>query len=135
MKTSPTQRTLAELRKLGCDADIVERWIPGPLCFTKPGGPRRGPFGFRKDLFGCFDIIAVEPGLTGVLLIQCSTEDKGRTDKIRAWEGLGRFLAAGNRAEFWHWAKRGARGKRKLWTLKREPVSCAILERPEASHS
>jgi len=46
----PTQRTLRELRDQGRVVDICERWIINP---KHPGG------GFRKDMFGFIDLIAL----------------------------------------------------------------------------
>jgi hypothetical protein len=46
---SPTQLSLAHLRRNGWIADICERWVPN-------GGP--GP-GVRRDLFGLVDLVAV----------------------------------------------------------------------------
>lgn len=48
--TSPTQRTLAECKKRGWTAGVVERHIP----FPKPQGT-------KIDLFGVIDIVAIAP--------------------------------------------------------------------------
>jgi len=56
--TSPTQRSLAYLKKQGLKTGIVERWLPNP---AYPGG------GKRSDLFGIIDIIAINgPETIGV---------------------------------------------------------------------
>lgn len=44
--SSPTQRSLAYLRGLGCEAWVVEKWNP----FAK----------IRQDMFGWIDIVAVD---------------------------------------------------------------------------
>ena len=47
---SPTQRTIRALRDQGLVCGIVERF-----------NPHVGPHGIRQDLFGCLDIIALDP--------------------------------------------------------------------------
>lgn len=54
---SPTQRTLAELRKRGYLAAVTERWNP----FAK----------IRQDLFGIIDVLAVGNGQT--VAVQCTS--------------------------------------------------------------
>lgn len=100
-KTSPTQRTLARWRELGYMCEVVERWNPHAK--------------IRQDLFGFIDIVAV--GSMGIVGIQATTTDNlaARAQKAIAlpafqqWSGRGIFVLEG-------WAKRGARGERKLWT-------------------
>ncbi len=57
MSTTPTQRTLRELRNQGRVCAIVERW-----------NQHVGPHGIRQDLFGLLDIIALDPdrGVVGI---------------------------------------------------------------------
>ena len=71
----------------------------------------------RQDFLGFADILAVEPGKTGVLAVQaCVTGDQSkRLAKIALEPRVALWLAAGNRVQVIGWAKRGARGKRKLW--------------------
>ena len=45
MAASPTQRTLALLRKEGWTAEVTEKWIPGAT--------------IRRDLFGFIDVLAI----------------------------------------------------------------------------
>ena len=47
-KTSPTSRSLVELRRLGFTAEKVEQRLP--RCFV------------TKDLFGCIDIVGIRAG-------------------------------------------------------------------------
>jgi hypothetical protein len=42
-------------------------------------------------------------------------------------EALQDWLKAGGRFEVVSWAKRGARGKRKVWTVRREELTIADL--------
>jgi hypothetical protein len=106
LSKSPTQLTLERCRKLGWIPWIVER-TTGRI---------------KRDLWGFADVLVMDE-LPGSLAIQCTTTGHApeRVRKIRhdcralalAW------LAAGNRVEVWGWALRGARGKRKTWTLAR----------------
>lgn len=117
--TSPTQRTLAELRKRGWTAGVVEQFVR----FPAPG--------HRRDLFGVIDLIAIDPGLEdgdapdrrpGILAIQaCAGPSHAtRRDKILAEPRARQWVEAGGRLELWSWSKRGDLGKRKLWTLRVE---------------
>jgi len=105
-RTSPTARTLAHLRKQGFLAAVVER---------------RLPYGFTTiDLFGFIDVVALD-GQPGLLGVQTTTQNNAaaRVSKIReeCGDAARRWLAAGNRIEIHGWAKRGGRGKRKLWSV------------------
>lgn len=111
--SSPTQRSLERCRKLGYRAAVTEKWIP----HTKQ----------RKDLFGFIDILAIDQASGATYAIQaCSRTDSAkRRDKIEVECGaaLADVLRAGWIVEVWSWAKCGPRGKRKLWTLKRERLA------------
>ena len=111
MATSPTQRTLAECRKRGWRACVVEKWI---------AQARR-----RIDVYGFGDVLALD-GKPGSLLIQATTTANApsRVTKIRGEcaEAASDWLRAGNRIAVWGFARRGAAGKRKLWTLKEYPI-------------
>jgi hypothetical protein len=104
-EVSPTARSLRLLRERGAIAQTVERWNPGA---------RR-----RVDLFGVIDIVALEPGLQGVLGIQaCTTGDQSkRLAKILSEPRALAWIGSGCRLAIWGWSKKGARGKRKQWTL------------------
>lgn len=113
---SPTARSLAHLRAAGKLVNVVERWNPYA---------RR-----RQDLFGCIDILALDAA-PGVLGIQTTTADNlaARWTKVHTECLLAatHWLRAGNRLELHGWAKRGPRGKRKVWTLTVRPVTLADL--------
>lgn len=86
-------------------AAVVERWNPHARV--------------RQDLFGFADVIAVVDG--AVLLVQATTGKNvsARLAKLRAEpcrSRVRRWLLAGGRVQIHGWAKRGPRGKRKLWT-------------------
>jgi hypothetical protein len=106
---SPTQRTLKECKRRNWTAGIVERRVP-----------------FKQiaiDLFGCIDIVVATPD--GILGIQATsgTNHAARMAKARQEPRLAAWLGAGARFEVWSWAKRGDRGKRKLWALRAEAVT------------
>lgn len=117
--TSPTQRTLAECRKRGLTAQVVERWNQHARV--------------RVDLFGVIDLVAIVPPdgdiLSGqqlragaILGIQATTgpNHASRRTKILAEPRAREWVDAGGRLELWSWSQRGAAGKRKLWTLRVE---------------
>ena len=115
--SSPTSHTLVECGKRGWIVAVVERVFPKTF--------------IRKDVWGFGDLLAVDDE-PGALLIQaCVTGDAPkRVAKIREHcrEDALRWLSAGNRISVWGWAKRGAAGKRKLWTLKEYPVTMETLD-------
>lgn len=79
--TSPTQRSLNYLRKNGCLADVVEKWIP----FAR----------IRKDLFGFVDILAIDE-CGNVLGIQATSRanQASRISKITAHENWPKVRAS-----------------------------------------
>ena len=103
---TPTQRSLAKLRAEGWVPYVVERWNP----FAH----------IRQDLYGFIDIVAIKSGNPGVLAIQTTTTDniQSRITKSKENPNLSIWLSGGNKFKVWGWAKRGDRGKRKLWELK-----------------
>jgi hypothetical protein len=120
-RVSPAARTLAECRKRGWIAGVVERRIP----FPKPRGT-------TLDLFGVIDIIAVDlsaPIGQRIIGIQATTGGAGdgkggrhaeHRTKILAEPRARQWIEGGGRLELWSWAKQGARGKAKRWTLRIE---------------
>lgn len=115
MSTSPTQRTLALLRKEGHQADVVEKWIPRA---------RK-----RKDVAGCIDVIAYGRNL-GVLGVQTTTaaHHGARKAKALAEPRLVEWLMANARFEIWSWRK-DARSRR--WVCRREAVQLVDITGPE----
>ena len=95
MPTSPTQRSLALLRKRGYVAEVVEKWIPQV---------KR-----RKDLFGIGDVLAIREG--EVLLVQATSDSNvsSRVNKIGDAEQTGAVRKAGIRIHVHGWRKRGSR--------------------------
>ena len=70
---SPTQRTLAAMRKMGRTVGQTERWVPNP---GHPGG------GFRKDLFGFIDIICLDPERGIVAIQSCGSSVSAHIKKL-----------------------------------------------------
>jgi hypothetical protein len=106
--TSPTARTLAECRRRGWPAQVVEQTIPRTF--------------IKRDLFGFIDIVALTPD--GLLGIQATsgTNHAARITKARQQPHFAAWLRSGARFAVWSWSRRGDRGKRKLWTLREESV-------------
>lgn len=125
---SPTQRALAECKRRGYVAQVVERFNS----FTKR----------RHDLFGCIDIVAVTPwspvmsagdprwsiqvgtGPGAIIGIQVTsgTNHAARIAKIKAEPRMAAWAKAGGLIWVWSYAKRGKRGKRKTWQLRESEV-------------
>jgi len=128
--TSPMQRALAECKANGWPAAVVEHFNPHAK--------------IRVDLWGCIDLLVLD-GNPGVLGVQACAGDshaaratkvretiqgavkEPATDRARASAqakaaALRAWCKAGNRIEVWSFAKKGPRGKRKLWELRREPI-------------
>jgi hypothetical protein len=115
MKTSPTQRSLKHLRADGWTCCIVEKWI--------------AQIKQRKDAFGFGDLLCVRVGSNGAMLVQATTGDhfSHRLEKIKTIPEAAIWLAAGNTIRLMTWAKQGARGKRKTWTLREMDVTANSL--------
>lgn len=117
--TSPTQRSLAALRERGMLAEVVERWNP----YTKT----------RKDLFGFVDIVAVLASTGDPFFVQTTSGANlaARRDKILGiaaeFPAVAALVRTG-RVVLHGWAKRGGRGKRKVWTLREEIVLLEQLD-------
>ena len=139
MKTSPTQRSLKHLRDNGYTSAVVEKWNMHAK--------------IRQDLFGGIDIVALKgeckvvsvfsrkdnmtvhqvhsPGVLGVQ----STSDANvaaRRTKLLALPELRLWVECGNRLAIHGWSKKGARGKRKLWTLREVELTLADFDNESA---
>ena len=87
---TPTQRSLAALRKLGYLVEVVEKWNS----FTRT----------RKDLWGWADLLAIRRG--EVLAVQVTSEGvANRVKKVMDSETIGRVREAGIRIEVHGWRK------------------------------
>jgi hypothetical protein len=109
VSTSPTQRTLRELRNQGRVCAIVERW-----------NQHVGPHGIRQDLFGIIDVLALDPK-RGVVGVQSCGQDFAAHERKfleeRVQECVDWLSTPGTALELWGWRKvklkRG--GKQMLW--------------------
>jgi hypothetical protein len=113
-RTSPTARSLKHAReKLGWIVQVVEKWNPWAH--------------IRQDLFGCIDIVAIAGNQIVGIQATDDTSHSKRRGKALAEPRLRAWLAAGAGFEVWSWGKKGGAGKRKLWTLRREPFDVKLL--------
>jgi hypothetical protein len=113
--SSPTSRSLEHCRRQGWIAGVVEKWNQ----FAR----------IRQDLFGCIDLIVIDDLGQGPLAVQATsgTGHAARRRKSMAEPRLKLWLESPARFEVWSWAKQGPRGKRKVWTLRREPITLEQL--------
>lgn len=109
--SSPTQRSLKELKACGWTAQVVERFNPYARV--------------RVDLFGCIDIVALDPLAGEIVGIQAcaGSSHAARKAKILAEPRMAMWIGSGGRIELWSWSKKGGRGKRKTWQLRRELIT------------
>lgn len=102
---SPTQRTLAELRKRGYRAAVVERWNPHAK--------------IRHDLFGIVDVLGVGNGETVAVQATSGSNVASRLKKIAESEALPDIREAGWKLLVHGWRK-AANGR---WTLREVDIS------------
>ena len=89
--SSPTQRSLAHLRKLGYRVAVVERWN----AFAR----------IRQDLFGVLDLLAVKDG--EILGVQTTSGSNvaARISKIAESDAVPDLRRAGMKLEVHGWRK------------------------------
>jgi hypothetical protein len=111
---TPTQRALADLKRLGFQAAILEKWN----AYAR----------VRQDVWGFADLLACREGC-GIMLVQVTSgaNHAARRAKILAEPRVRPWLESGGRVEVWSYRRAGAAGKRKVWTLRREEVVLADL--------
>jgi hypothetical protein len=105
---SPTARALADLRKDGRIAAIVERWNQWAKV--------------RQDLFGFADILYLTEGSIVALQVTSATNHAARRTKILVEPNALAWLKAGGLIELWSFAKQGPRGKVKKWVCRKEEI-------------
>jgi hypothetical protein len=115
LKTSPTQRSKKYLEGLGYRVAIVERWNAFAKC--------------RQDLFNIIDLLAMKDG-EPLLAVQTTTTPHLVERMHKAPETVKTWESTGNRFVFHGWAERGARGKKKAWTLDERTLGTHPLEVP-----
>jgi hypothetical protein len=83
----------------------------------------------RVDLFGIGDILAVRAGEPPLLVQATSgTNHSARVTKALAQPALPVWLLTGALFQVWSWAKRGPRGKAKVWQCRRQPLTMLDLD-------
>jgi len=102
--TSPTQRSLAHLRKTCQAVQVVERWC----AFSRR----------RVDLFGVVDILALRGEETIAVQTTSWANTSARVRKIAESEHIGTMRNAGWRIVVHGWRKNGHR-----WEMKEIDVS------------
>ena len=107
---SPTQRSLAYLRRAGYHVAIVEHYN----VFAH----------IRQDLFGFADLFAFRIGLP-VMLVQTTdaTNASKRRAKILQNVVARDWVRDGNEVVLHKWGKRGGRGERKVWECNPEWIT------------
>jgi hypothetical protein len=102
--TSPTQRTLAYLRKLNWQVAVTEHWQAVP---KHPAG------GVRKDLWNFGDILAIGPSGTHVIIQTTSgSGTAARETKIELIPEARRWLASRGQILVIGWRKLKPRGQK-----------------------
>lgn len=106
---SNTSRTLEYIRSQGWEADIAERWIRNP---KMPAG------GYRKDLFGIIDIIALGDRQGAIGIQSCGQSFAEHNRKLLESPMSLKWIKKGNMLILIGWRKvlekRG--GKLKIWS-------------------
>jgi len=102
---TPTARTLAELRKDGYLAAVVEKWNPHAK--------------IRQDLFGCVDVLGIREGETIAVQATSGSNVASRIKKMTDTEALHTMRKAGWTIQVWGWRK-GSHGR---WEVRIEDLS------------
>lgn len=116
--SSPTQRSLALLRKQGGIVAVTEKWNS----FVRR----------RIDLWGFADLIHAVGDTVTLIQTTSGSNAAARVNKIALIPAADYWLQSPNRKIHVHaWAKRGARGHKKKWDCrvieimpKKEPTPC-----------
>lgn len=131
---TPTERSLAHLRKEGFTVQKVERWQSFFGRTTGGGHAGAGRGGLRIDLFGCIDLIAMKQG-QGIVGIQCGaiSGHSGHVRKILEEPRAKEWIQCGGRLIVHSWGKQKAGTARLHYVLKEQEfgVNEAWVEKPE----
>lgn len=103
---TPTSRSLELLRSEGWTVDVVEKTI------------NTGKMVFKRDLFGCLDIIGFRNGETLVVQTTSASNISSRIKKITESPHLRGIREAGWRIEVHGWGRKKGR-----WHCRREDLS------------
>lgn len=81
-------------------------------------------------MFGFIDVCAIRSTERGVFGVQATSGSNitARIKKSLAIPELKIWLEAGNKFEVWGWKKKGARGKRKLWTVDKRVITLPLTK-------
>ena len=101
---SPTERSIALLKKEGYHVAVVEKWNPH--------------IRIRQDLFGFIDLLAIKPGETLAVQTTSGSNMGARIRKITDHENVGKVREAGWKIEVHGWRK-----LKSGWACKREDMS------------
>ena len=101
---TPTQRTLALMRKRGYHAEVVERWIPGA--------------NIRRDFAGVVDVLCLGDGEVVGVQTTSASNVSARVRKIAEAETLPALRRAGVRLLVHGWRKVG-----RFWEVREIDVS------------
>ena len=112
-KTSPTQRSLAILRKQGYRVAITEHW--------------NGFIKRRQDLFNFADLLCIAPSMLAIQTTS-GTNVSARVAKILELDAARDWIAAGHRIIVHGWAKRGERGAVKRWTCREVEITADMFQ-------
>ena len=112
---SPTQRSLAKMRKEGWQVCVVEKWI---------AQARQ-----RFDAFGFGDLLACQPGQR-ITLVQTTSRSNmmARYHKIIGLPSAETWLRSGGKIILHGWSKKGARGERKLWQCAENEITLLEIQ-------
>src|ERR1041384_1089593 len=111
---SPTQRSLAKLRRDGWLVAIVEHW--------------NAHIGRRLDLFGFADLLAIRGNIALLIQTTRGTNVAHRVAKITALPAARYWLESPSRRIVVHgWAQRGERGQKKVWECREVEMTSDAL--------
>ncbi len=134
MPVTPTARTKQWLQKQGWLVGITEKWNPHAK--------------IRQDLFGFADLVAIPVDLDVGDEFSCSymgwseflvsppvfiqvtsgTNHAARRDKLLENENVRKVLKCCALVAIISWSKRGAKGKRKIWTPRLEWIESHMMK-------
>lgn len=136
--TSHVERTMDRLREAGLEVWKVEVWRP--FFRGRDGdGNMLAKGGVRQDMFGAFDILAIDPDGKQLFVQVCADgEIDEHLEKMRKSEACKRLVGTGEprvrvRCELWIWGKRKV-GRRSLWRVRRmvlEPTGERMIYEPD----
>ncbi len=112
---TPTSRSLEYLRETGYKTAIVEKWNAHAK--------------LKQDLFGFIDLLGMKPG-EPLLGIQATSGGNvsARIKKSCNLPELKIWLETGCKFEVWGWSKKGRRGEKKTWKIRKVSITLENLK-------